>query len=98
MSVSEYINDKRLEWRFHSTLSHNRVLGKGVWQKLQRTAQEDESTYGHRMSCIRDLQMSMETEEEWQRYVGEVARNCPPMPRSERLIWVLDELYRRSPK
>lgn len=97
MSLSGYIHDKQVEWRFHSTNSHNKVLGEGVWKKIMDRAGLFGPDVRGKISCIRDHQMSMETDVEWFRYVGSVARECPKMPREHRLLWVVDELYRRVP-
>ncbi len=98
MSISEYISDKRAEWRFHSSISHNKVLGKGVWDKIMAKAGLFDPEVRHKIIRIRDHQMSMETDEEWFRYVGSIARTCPSMPKEQRLPWVIDELYRRAPQ
>lgn len=97
MSVSEYLQDKRAEWNFHSTASHNKYLGEGVWKKVMDRIGLFEPEVRGKISRIRDHQMSMETDGEWFRYVGSVARNCPKLPREHRILWLIDELYRRSP-
>lgn len=96
MNIAGYLQDKRYEWRFHSTNSHNKVLGKGVWNKIVDQAQTDEEVRS-KLGRLHDHRMSMETDDEWYRYVGGVAHDCPQLPKGARLLWVIDELYRRAP-
>lgn len=95
--VTQYVGDKRWEWRFHSTNSHNRVLGKGVWQKIVSKALADQEV---RVKFIKlhDHRASMTSDDEWYRYVGGIAHDCPQLPKEARLLWVIDELYRRVPQ
>jgi len=93
--VTQYVGDKRFEWRYHSTNSHNRVLGKGVWQKIMSKALTDPEVR-FKFCKLQEHHMSMETDDEWFRYVGGIAHDCPQIPREARLLWVIDELYRRA--
>lgn len=94
--VTQYIGDKRWEWRFHSTNSHNKVLGKGVWDKIMARVGQFDPDICPKFPRINDHRMSMETDDEWYRYVGGIAHDCPQLPKEARLLWVIDELYRRA--
>ncbi len=98
MSIRDKLASMRAEFRLHYDAQHDRVLGKGLWERMLRRMEDADaltSDQAIEYGQLHALRHAM-GDDAWYIHVGQVASECPDMPRSERLDWVAAELYRRG--
>lgn len=93
MSLLDSVRDRLAAGRIAYQMSHDRVLGKSVWARIQEAELPPE--YHVDLAIVQDHQVEV-MDDAWHRYVGEVARECPRyLPRHLRLRWVVRHLALR---
>lgn len=98
MSIRDKISAKRAEFRLHYDAQHDRTLGKGLWAKLLARMEDADaltSDQAIEYGQLHALRHAM-GDDAWYIHIGQVANECPDLPRNERLDWVAAELYRRG--
>ena len=98
MSILDKLANKRAEFRLHYDAQHDRTLGKALWEKMLRRMEDADaltSDQAIEYGQLHALRHAM-GDEAWYIHIGQVANECPDLPRNERLDWLAAELYRRG--
>ena len=98
MKVKEWLDDVRARYRLQYEVSHDRTLGKALWEKMLRRMEDADaltSDQAIEYGQLHALRHAM-GDDAWYIHIGRIAKECPDLPRNERLDWVADELYRRG--
>lgn len=98
MSIRDKLANKRAEFRLQYEVSHDRTLGKALWEKMLRRMEDADaltSDQAIEYAQLHALRHAM-GDDAWYIHIGRIANECPDLPRNERLDWLAAELYRRG--